>query len=1056
LQVRFLFTSALLSDCAVKEPLPKVPQVPARQVAEELQAAIRQAAHLLPTQGPITVFVHHNTLHAFENLPFAEAVVQAQRKLGCEPFQSEESFRKALKHGRIRVDDLRAVLVEELGEAADGWIGSLGTRYELRLAMLQHPLRIGPEAEIRWFLEEADALFRFQEEASGAAREAIVEATRHWVLRHLLGANPPKERHTAAAAAELLTQFGGSPEEGWGPSIWETFSLHLLWRVVATSVERLPGTVTDKKPYVRSRDLILDATGYDVDLWVHEELIRFCAAFLDQGYATWKLPGREQGLLRAFCQVMRAMPPIAAWLRPLDSELARLESTEFDALSSIQHSLTEAGITADAREEFLEQTLLALRGWASMLRQMETNGEWTARPAPPGSLEEFLAVRLILDRLAATYAAKECLGSDKVLRELSERYDGRKQDPVAFSVLQRQMHVFQLAQLRGWSPIDLARLTEREWSRLIWEIEDFTETERRRVYHLAFERRYRNQTLDAIAEFSKRQPVRMATQRAAGGPAYQVVCCIDDREESLRRHLEEVDPEAETFGVAGFFGVAMYYRGATEAHYRPLCPVNVQPRHYVLEEPVYTLQGTSRRQAQARLRVGRLSHRLHMETRTALGGMVTGFLGSLASLPMVMRILFPRAAAQMGGLIDRVVNPPLTQLRLERLTADPGQQDDAIGYTVEEMTSIVEGGLQAIGLTQGMGPLVLIVGHGSVSLNNPHEAAYDCGACGGGRGGPNARAFAQMANDHRVRRILAERGLNIPEEVYFVGAFHNTCDDSVAFYDLERLPAAKRHLFDRVRSSLEEARRRDAHERCRRFHSAPTSLSPDAALRHVEGRSQDLSQVRPEYCHATNAVCIVGRRERTRGLFLDRRAFLTSYDPTRDDSEDTILAKLLGAVIPVCAGINLEYYFSAVDPVRYGCGSKLPHNLAALLGVMEGAASDLRTGLSQQMVEIHEPMRILFVVETTPAAMDRILHENDAVGRLVRNDWVQLALLDPDSPGLALYRRGHYEPYHPESRELPTAEVSADWYRGWRDHLGFAEIREGAPRNQQAARGVLP
>ena len=112
-------------------------------------------------------------------------------------------------------------------------------------------------------------------------------------------------------------------------------------------------------------------------------------------------------------------------------------------------------------------------------------------------------------------------------------------------------------------------------------------------------------------------------------------------------------------------------------------------------------------------------------------------------------------------------------------------------------------------------------------------------------------------------------------------------------------------------------------------------------------------------------ICIVGRRARTRGLFLDRRAFLSSYDPTQDDADHQILTQVLQAVFPVCSGISLEYYFSYVDNVGWGCGTKLPHNVAALLGVMEGASSDLRTGLPWQMVEIHEPVRILFIIETT-------------------------------------------------------------------------------------------
>src|SRR5262249_56779581 len=139
-----------------------------------------------------------------------------------------------------------------------------------------------------------------------------------------------------------------------------------------------------------------------------------------------------------------------------------------------------------------------------------------------------------------------------------------------------------------------------------------------------------------------------------------------------------------------------------------------------------------------------------------------------------------------------------------------------------------------------------------------------------------------------------------------------------------------------ITTVMEQACDRDAHERSRRFVSAPLTNSFIAARRHVEGRAEDLAQVRPEWGHATNAITIVGRREWSRGLFLDRRAFLTSYDPSQDDADATILTRVLQAVFPVCGGINLEYYFSNVDNKGYGAGTKLPHNLAALLGVMDG------------------------------------------------------------------------------------------------------------------------
>ncbi len=382
-------------------------------------------------------------------------------------------------------------------------------------------------------------------------------------------------------------------------------------------------------------------------------------------------------------------------------------------------------------------------------------------------------------------------------------------------------------------------LSHQQWTALASEIDSFSALERRRTYHLAFERRYRNETLDAVIAHSK----RLRNGAARPRPAYQVVCCIDEREESFRRHLEEADPDCETLGVAGFFGVAMYYRGAEDAHFTPLCPVNIKPRHYVVEEPMYSVAQLERRRAETRRRIGQATHHAHRGTRTVLGGLLTGLVGSLAAFPLVARILFPRTTAQLRRLFAGIVHTPGTELRIERIAAEPSSENGGLGYSVDEMANIVEGGLRAIGITKAksFSRLLVICGHGSASLNNPHEAAHDCGACGGGRGGPNARAFAQMANDPRVRRILNEKGLVIPDGTYVVGGYHNTCDDSMTWYDLDRVPVPHRELFEQARAKIDEARKRSAHERCRRFESADLSLTPDEALKHVEGA--------PRTCH---------------------------------------------------------------------------------------------------------------------------------------------------------------------------------------------------------------
>ena len=188
---------------------------------------------------------------------------------------------------------------------------------------------------------------------------------------------------------------------------------------------------------------------------------------------------------------------------------------------------------------------------------------------------------------------------------------------------------------------------------------------------------------------------------------------------------------------------------------------------------------------------------------------------------------------------------------------------------------------------------------------------------------------------------------------------------------------------------------------------------------------------------------MIGRRSLTRGLFLDRRAFLASYDANQD-FDDQSLAQVLAAVVPVCAGISLEYYFSFVDNYRYGCGTKLPHNVTGLVGVMDGHASDLRTGLPWQMVEIHEPVRVLFVVETTPERLTKVIAASAALEELVKNRWVRFAAIDPASGHVHVRRDSGFEEFDGPVERLPVAFSSAEWYQGKLEHLPMCWIETQA------------
>ncbi len=1002
----------------------------------ELQELIEHAAHVLPAQGPITAFVHHNTLHALEGIPFEEALRRAASLYDCRTLLPETEFRQLADEGRIDWSDVEHTLYAKLGDQADQLIGVLGTRFYIRRAMMRFPPVDVPASQLTWLLNEDRALETYRVDVPHENKKRFLADTRQWWLRALRYGECDEPKGRAPRNEYLLAignQCTGTPDD-WDERTWEKVGLQLLWCIICQAVANLPAAGSHCRRALLHRDFLVTCTGDDPDQLVHGLLIRWCAAFLDQGLAAWQLPGREAGFYRAFLETY-GLPwgPPDAWLRGFSRELRRLKRSGVSPYELIRQSLADLGVPREEWASYIEQTLLALRGFAGQIWQMEQRPDRYGWAAPRGTLVEFLAIRLLLDRWAIAYIAREKLGYRGNLAALRDLLAKRLSPDARDVVAKRSWAIFQLAQALSWTPRELYALSNREWQKLVEEVESFDSIERRLIWLEAFELGYYRQVFDALCLHNA------AAQRSQPQPRYQVLFCIDEREESIRRHLEEVDPECETFGFAGFFGVAMYYRGLSDPHYLPLCPIVIRPETYVTECPNYVALEAERVQAKARRSWGWLRHWLHLASRSFWSGAITGWLGSLTTLPLVMRVLFPRTTAIAHRMVGKLLRPSLTQLQLE-CSADRLDQRPKHGFTVAEMASIVGNALRTIGLTRGFSPLVLVIGHGSSSLNNPHEAAHDCGACGGARGGPNARAFAQMANDGRVRRKLVAEGLVIPDDVHFVGAYHNTCDDSLQYFDLERLPPTHYEVFQRAERALDAARRRNAHERCRRFLSADLGWSPEESLKHVEGRAEDLAQTRPEYGHCTNAVTIVGRRQRTRGLFLDRRAFLASYD-CHSDPDGHILRNLLRAVIPVCAGISLEYYFSRVDPVGFGCSTKLPHNITSLLGVMDGAASDLRTGLPWQMVEIHEPMRMLFVIEVDPQVLQNVLHSEPSILDLVTRNWVRLAVLHPERPECWLYQDGQFQAYQPTTDRLPKVAQSFDWYRGWRGHLGFCSIR---------------
>jgi uncharacterized protein YbcC (UPF0753/DUF2309 family) len=421
-------------------------------------------------------------------------------------------------------------------------------------------------------------------------------------------------------------------------------------------------------------------------------------------------------------------------------------------------------------------------------------------------------------------------------------------------------------------------------------------------------------------------------------------------------------------------------------------------------------------------RTGKRSNDAHLGKRShglIFGWLISQTLGFGAALRLFLNIFKPGigpATSYSFNHMDRHA-----QLTIENLDPSDCFEGLQVGFTIQEMAECVSGLLHSTGHTKDFAPLVYMVGHGASSINNTHYAGYDCGACSGRPGSVNARAIAYMANHPKVRELLRTQGLHIPESTVFIGALHDTTRDEMECYDVASLNPELLILHRQNMKVLQEALDLNAKERARRFILTDTSKPAAEVHDLVRRRSVSLFEPRPELNHATNTLCIIGDRDLSRQVFLDRRAFMNSYDPEQDPNGN-YLQQIIGAAAPVCGGINLEYYCSRVDNQRLGAGSKLPHNVMGLIGVANGADGDLRTGLPAQMIEVHRPMRLLMMVAQRPELILEVIRRNPTTYNWFEQQWIHLAAWDPEHKHWWLFQNGTFVPYTPAVQQIPVTK----------------------------------
>ena len=476
----------------------------------------------------------------------------------------------------------------------------------------------------------------------------------------------------------------------------------------------------------------------------------------------------------------------------------------------------------------------------------------------------------------------------------------------------------------------------------------------------------------------------------------QAAFCIDVRSEVFRRALERQAPRVQTMGFAGFFGLPIEYQPIGSTHARPQLPGLLAARFRVTDSGV-----TGEVAAQREVR---------LDGDSAWKSFKTSALSTFAFVESLGLLFGGKLIADSFGFSgsDGTERAGLTAaehaLRRPRLTAHA----DGAALALEDRCKLAEGMLRAMSLTRDFARLVVLVGHGSQTRNNPHAAGLDCGACCGQTGEVNARVAAALLNEFEVRAGLSSRGIDIPASTRFLAALHDTTTDHVTLYELDDVPASHTADLRALRGWLDGAAQQARRERAPRL--GVSALSDSSVRAAIEQRAADWAQVRPEWGLANNAAFIIAPRSTSRHIDFAGRSFLHDYR-FEDDPDFGILELIMTAPMVVTHWINLQYYASTVDNVRYGSGNKVLHNVVGgHLGVFEGNGGDLRIGLPMQSLHdgerwVHTPLRLSVFIEAPRAAIEGVLRKHEKVRALVNNEWIHLFQLDANAGSVSAYRR---------------------------------------------------
>ena len=974
------------------------------EVREQIRQIVLDASEPIAPFWPMRTMVAQNPIHGLEYLPFDQAVRKGKDLLGGNGYLSNKEYRQFYQNGRITRESFKRAF-SRTGPHSEGKVPiEVGSRQISPEDVWQLHVLFGLEelqlSLLEWELSGGGATKQFRKDLPDESRKKIIEQTIKDSGQYL---EYPEETYLSNLWNNVLASLGSSEENTQLAEDLHTSA------PISLSAQR---TISDWIDNLTEGGLVDQ---------VNDQLIKWVTAFLDEGLAGWEMPGREEGFYSVWRNL--AQKDFSGQLLGITDFAKKVNSLPADPEGAICSSLRQLEIPQEQWKDYLSRQLSLLPGWTRYIRWLEEHPTYHAQQKHPVDTTQYLAVRLFYEVELANIKCRKEWGIDGTVSTLTSYWNDRTEeylqltgqgveDPIRQMKCRDAWRLFHLAQFLMLSPREVQDLSLAESQMLLQWLDHFPDDQHGRVWIEAYEDSFRENVLRKISAHRGKVPELEARPHA------QLVFCIDVRSESFRRHIEAQGPY-ETFGFAGFFGIPLNHQPFDSNQRSDLCPVLLTPSHAVTEIPRSGEEAALEKYSSG-TRWSQLGHHIfHDLKHHPIGSMmVIDVLGFFFSLGLVGKTLLQKPFRALTSTVQNWFTHKVpTQISIST-TSDPQEprigevnaeeipEGLAGGFSLSERATFVENGLRAMGLTKNFARLVCLCGHGSETDNNPYYGALDCGACGGRPGDANARVFAAMANEPEVRTILKENRLPIPDDTWFLGGKHNTTTDRVEFYDLEVLPGSHFGDLQELKRNLKEAGAKQALERCHRIPRAPKEISPEQAFAHVDARSCDWANTRPEWGLAGNGAFLIGRRKLTKGLDLGGRVFLHSYDPVADP-QGAILEKIMTAPLIVGEWINTGYYFSAVDPWAYGSGSKVLHNVVGGVGMMLGSQSDLQMGFPLQTVNngeihYHEPMRLLAVIEHTPNIISSIIQKHEILQQLFHNQWLNLVSLDPDS--LEIYR----------------------------------------------------